>query len=120
MGGGRQARYYSIRVIFLIPFENTTPKWLDVTLESEMSLHNDILLVEDKETHLERVFRALKSNDETTATIENKEYEHDEDGLQQCTYFSMVSIDTYVRPYQLLTMLDHIEAGDDAVASVHA
>ena len=32
----------------------------------------------------------------------------------------MVSIDTYVRPYQLLTMLDHIEAGDDAVASVHA
>ena len=53
--GGRQARYYSIRVIFLIPFENTTPRWLDVTLESEMSLHNDILLVEDKETHLERV-----------------------------------------------------------------
>ena len=129
---GRQARYYGMRVLFVISLQSTA-RWLDMALESEMSLHNDVLLIEknqenprsqEKQQNQETP-EIVEIKDETTSDIHNaflalttEEADAEaSDDFSQCAYFAMFSMDTYVRPYQLLAMLDQIETGDDAAAS---
>ena len=105
---GRQAKYYGFRVVFLVAVDDTT-RWLQMALESEMLLHEDVLILQKGQSYVDRAL------DEFTSSVGQRTNDL---GLDQCLYHAMIKIDTYVRPYQLLAMLDQIESGDTSKASV--
>jgi len=125
---GSNAWAYGVRVIFQIERdqegegrEGERQWWLETALESESSMHGDLKIVRGKNRG-SRFAATLEENDKERRKRGERGEEGGEEGIpsreeETCSYYYATSIDTYVRPYQLVSMLDHIESGDQS--SIH-